>query len=438
MKHRVKAGTSVSVALLAAALAACSGETESDAGGTGTGTASSATGAGGSSTSSSGTSTSANASSTSSASSGGAASGSTSTGAGGATGSNGATGSGTTGSGGAATGSGGAATTGSGGGPGDDYVDCPPTLPADGSECEMAGTLFCTYGDDPRWNCRTQAFCSASVWSVQETPETCDPDPLPAECPEAPLPNEACSEAQLQCVYPDGTQCVCTDCPVSSPVCGATGDFNWYCFERPEDCPLYPPNLGTRCGSPGQECVYDCATNFICGENDAWTQGGFSCPICNSPDTPIATPAGERSVAELRPGDLVYSIDRGELAIVPIERIGSTGLRNHRVVRAELENGSVLEISPGHPTADGRTFADLVPGGRLDGVRVVAVSRIPYRHDRTYDILPRSDTGTYFAGGVLIGSTLAGAPSFGAGEGARCAGALPASVEDVTRYSREP
>lgn len=31
---------------------------------------------------------------------------------------------------------------------------------------------------------------------------------------------------------------------------------------------------------------------------------------------------------------------------------------------------------------------------------------IPYGHEHTYDILPDSDTGTYVAGGVLIGSTL--------------------------------
>jgi hypothetical protein len=37
--------------------------------------------------------------------------------------------------------------------------------------------------------------------------------------------------------------------------------------------------------------------------------------------------------------------------------------------------------------------------------------RLPRHADRdrfTYDILPASDSGTYFAGGVLIGSTLGG------------------------------
>jgi hypothetical protein len=34
---------------------------------------------------------------------------------------------------------------------------------------------------------------------------------------------------------------------------------------------------------------------------------------------------------------------------------------------------------------------------------------VPYLHDATYDILPDSSSGAYFASGVLIGSTLAGA-----------------------------
>jgi len=40
---------------------------------------------------------------------------------------------------------------------------------------------------------------------------------------------------------------------------------------------------------------------------------------CASPDTPIATPDGERPIAELREGDLVYSVDGG--AIVPVGEI---------------------------------------------------------------------------------------------------------------------
>jgi hypothetical protein len=38
---------------------------------------------------------------------------------------------------------------------------------------------------------------------------------------------------------------------------------------------------------------------------------------------------------------------------------------------------------------------------------VIDSTLVPYRQSHTYEILPLSDTGTYYAGGVLIGSTLA-------------------------------
>ena len=60
------------------------------------------------------------------------------------------------------------------------------------------------------------------------------------------------------------------------------------------------------------------------------------------------------------------------------------------------------------PTADGRLFGDLVAGDQLDQQRAVAAAElVPYQHERTHDILPDSSTGTYFAAGALIGSTLA-------------------------------
>jgi hypothetical protein len=109
----------------------------------------------------------------------------------------------------------------------------------------------------------------------------------------------------------------------------------------------------------------------------------------------------------LRIGDLVYSVDREEITAVPILRTNRTPVSGHSVVRVVLESGTTLEISALHPTADGRTFGVLAAGNQLDGVGILSASTVPYSHDATYDILPDSDTGAYFAGGVLIGSTLA-------------------------------
>jgi hypothetical protein len=71
-----------------------------------------------------------------------------------------------------------------------------------------------------------------------------------------------------------------------------------------------------------------------------------------------------------------------------------------------LADGTELRISAPHPTADGRTFGALHAGDSLDGRPVVSAELVPYAEPFTYDILPDSDTGTYFAGGALIGSTL--------------------------------
>lgn len=75
-------------------------------------------------------------------------------------------------------------------------------------------------------------------------------------------------------------------------------------------------------------------------------------------------------------------------------------------MRVRFEDGRSLDISGPHPTADGRLFSELRAGGTLDGHAIISVDVIPYAYEATYDILPASDTGTYFAAGVQIGSTL--------------------------------
>jgi len=140
-----------------------------------------------------------------------------------------------------------------------------------------------------------------------------------------------------------------------------------------------------------------------CGSDGFCSQG---CK-CAAPDTPIATPAGERAIASLGVGDLVYSVDGAEIVAVPVVATHQTAVgADHRVVRVRLASGATLEVSGGHPTLDGRTFADLRRGGQLGGVAIVDVEVVPYAHDRTYDILAGSDSGGYFAGGALVGSTL--------------------------------
>jgi hypothetical protein len=101
------------------------------------------------------------------------------------------------------------------------------------------------------------------------------------------------------------------------------------------------------------------------------------------------------------------SVDAGRLRAVPIRQTRRVPQVNHFVVEALLENGARLRISGGHPTAQGQRFDHLSVGDRLGDARIVSLQTVPYGHAYTYDILPDSDTGTYLAGGALIGSTLA-------------------------------
>jgi hypothetical protein len=91
---------------------------------------------------------------------------------------------------------------------------------------------------------------------------------------------------------------------------------------------------------------------------------------------------------------------------VPIIAAIETPVAAHEVVRVALDTGAVIEVSAGHPAGDGRRVGDLRAGDEIDGVRVVATERVPYAGARTHDILPASRTGTYFAGGLLLRSTL--------------------------------
>ena len=135
---------------------------------------------------------------------------------------------------------------------------------------------------------------------------------------------------------------------------------------------------------------------------------GPACPICLSRGTLIDTPHGQVAVERLRAGDMVWTIDSdGRRVAAPIEAIGSTRAPAiHRVVHLVLADGREAWVSPGHPTADGRTLGALRPGDQLDGARVVSAQRVAYGGGATFDLLPAGSSGAYWANGILLGSTL--------------------------------
>ena len=184
-----------------------------------------------------------------------------------------------------------------------------------------------------------------------------------------------------------------------------------------------PPSLGAICAGDQTCCGLQCCkAGQLCCSIPRGVVSGPKCvePVngscapgcpgckCAAPNTPIATPTGERAIAALRPGDLVYSVDRGEVRAVRIIAVKRLPVSHHLVMRIALETGRVLSISAEHPLADGRLVRDLRAGDLLHGVGVLSAELVPYEFDSTYDIYPDSDSGTYFAAGALMGSTLFG------------------------------
>jgi hypothetical protein len=132
------------------------------------------------------------------------------------------------------------------------------------------------------------------------------------------------------------------------------------------------------------------------------------CPICLARGTRIATPSGDAAVEDLKVGDVVWTTDAAGARVArPLSEIGSTPVpATHRVVQLRLSDGRAVDVSPGHPTSDGRKVGDLAAGDFYDGAIVVSAELALYAGGATFDLLPAGATGTYWANGVLLGSTL--------------------------------
>lgn len=168
-----------------------------------------------------------------------------------------------------------------------------------------------------------------------------------------------------------------------------------------------------------------CSSNADCSKDEACInpspvirsdeQGQTVCwpknqptPICLSEGTRIATPQGDRFVEDLQAGDMVFSQDeKGNKIVVPIAETTRTETPlNHMIIDLTLEDGKEVKASPHHPLADGREIGSIEVGDMVDGSIVRTVSQEAYKKPYTYDILPESDTGTYWADGILLSSTL--------------------------------
>lgn len=205
-------------------------------------------------------------------------------------------------------------------------------------------------------------------------------------------------------------------CPTSAALCASGNCVAPTCAT--DSCASDSVCCGRSCCGAGQLCCQRSGGPSPIGNSgDCADPVDGTCPvgcplcICAAPDTPIATPSGDIAIAALRIGDLIYSQGPRGIVVAPVLRINRAPVSHHTMVRIALANGATLELSPRHPTADGRLIGDLVAGEDIDGVKILDVERVPYAQPYTYDILADTASGAYFAAGVSIGSTLRSPPS---------------------------
>jgi len=176
---------------------------------------------------------------------------------------------------------------------------------------------------------------------------------------------------------------------------------------------LEPDGAGLRFAlRSGQEQDAVQVTGMIARDGTIRTEAqepaNTACPICLQAGTLIDTPDGRVPIAALRPGMRVWTADEAGLRIEAIvlrtsrRAVGSPSL----LVRVTLADGRNIVASAAHPTADGSHLGALLPGGILDGSGVTSVQIVPASGGVTYDLLPSGPTGSYWADGVLVGSTL--------------------------------
>jgi len=136
--------------------------------------------------------------------------------------------------------------------------------------------------------------------------------------------------------------------------------------------------------------------------------GGGEHLICLPAGTLIDTPQGPTPIENMRLGDEVWSAsETGARFPASITQVSRTEVPpGHMLVHVLLTDGRELWSSPGHPTADGRTFGAIRPGDTLDGAVVFSAEMLPSEQTATYDVLPSGPTGFYWANGILVGSTL--------------------------------
>lgn len=217
----------------------------------------------------------------------------------------------------------------------------------------------------------------------------------------------ACTQEAKLC--PDGSavgrtgqNCEFAPCPslIQTPVpsllsCNGPGDTcpsGYTCIQK-----CGPPVVQMDSPPPG----YYCEMNSLASKPRM-------CPICLASNTLISTPGGEVNVTNINVGMSVWSTDkRGNKVLSKVVTVSHTDApKSHKVVHLVLKDGRDVWVSPDHPTILGARVGDLRIGEVYDGASILSIDLVPYWDKKTYDLLPNSETGEYWANGILLGSTL--------------------------------
>jgi hypothetical protein len=137
--------------------------------------------------------------------------------------------------------------------------------------------------------------------------------------------------------------------------------------------------------------------------------GGPPQGYCLSVTDRIATPTGSVPVAQITPGMSVWSTNSsGQRITEKVLRVHHTAVpASHMMVDLHLADGRTVLASLGHPLPNGEPISTVSVGQAFEGTRVVSDTRVVCGQPYTYDLLPAGPTHTYYADGVLLGSTLA-------------------------------